>query len=182
MCVHGQWPLKQSVDLFLAWILTAHPLNRQFVWIGLFIVLKRKKSNKKSLVLNITWTHIRQYCVELMLAKYYLFYLCREQFHQSHQFAWQKADCLKHHCTIEPMSWKNVSTLTVRRRLCETGLNGRIALKKLGSCGSRHTRNSSEIKFFGLTNQSSKSLGQVGGSMCDEELVKELQFPVSHQS
>ena len=31
-------------------------------------------------------------------------------------------------------------------------------------------------------NQSSKSLGQIGGFMGSEELVKELQPPVSHQS
>ena len=30
-------------------------------------------------------------------------------------------------------------------------------------------------------NQSSKSLGQIGGYLCDEELVKEMQSPVSHQ-
>ena len=36
------------------------------------------------------------------------------------------------------------------------------------------------IKSFGLTNQSLKSLGQIKWSMCGEELVKELQNPVSH--
>ena len=30
--------------------------------------------------------------------------------------------------------------------------------------------------------QSSKSLGQIGGFMHDEELMKELQPPVSHQT
>ena len=48
----------------------------------------------------------------------------------SHQLVWQNADCSKHHWTAEPMSWKNVSTSTVRRRRCETGLYGRIAVKK----------------------------------------------------
>ena len=39
------------------------------------------------------------YCVELLLARCFLFYVCRGQFHQSHQLAWQKANCLKHHWT-----------------------------------------------------------------------------------
>ena len=43
---------------------------------------------------------------------------------------WQKADCYKHHCTTELISWKNVSISTVRRRLCEAGLYGRNAVKK----------------------------------------------------
>ena len=39
--------------------------------------------------------------------------------------------CVKeHHCTIKPMSWKNSSTSTVRRRLCEASLYSRIAVKK----------------------------------------------------
>ena len=44
-----------------------------------------------SLVLNMnkmlhystSWTHIKLYHVELLLARYYQFYLCRGQFHQS---------------------------------------------------------------------------------------------------
>ena len=46
------------------------------------------------------------YCIELLFARYYLFYLCRGQFHQSHQLAWQNVDCSKHHCTTETMFWK----------------------------------------------------------------------------
>ena len=42
-------------------------------------------------------------------------------------------------------------------------------------------RDSSGIKSSDLMNQSLKSLGQIGGSMCDEELVKELQSSVLHQ-
>ena len=40
---------------------------------------------------------------------------------------------------------------------------------------------SSGMKFFGLTNQTLKSLAQIGGSTCSEELMKELQSPISHQ-
>ena len=41
-----------------------------------------------------------------------------------------------------------------------------------GSSRPRHTKSgqqSNEIKSFGLTNQSSKSLGQIGGFMCGKE-------------
>ena len=41
-----------------------------------------------------------------MLARYYLFYLYWGQFRQNHQLAWKKTDCLKHHCTAEPMLCK----------------------------------------------------------------------------
>ena len=46
-----------------------------------------------------------------------------------------------------------------------------------GSSGLRHTKTgqqSSRITSFGLMNQNLKSLGQIEGSMCGEELVKEL--------
>ena len=47
------------------------------------------------------------------------------------RFMWQKTDCSKYHSTTEPMSWKkNVSTSTVRRKLCEAGLYSRIAVNK----------------------------------------------------
>ena len=51
-----------------------------------------------------------------------------------------------------------------------------------GSSGPKHTetkQQSSGIKSFGLMNQSLKSLGQIGGSICSEELVKKLQPLVS---
>ena len=73
---------------------------------------------------------MRLYCVELLLARNYMFYLYRGQFHRSQQLAWRKADRYKYHCIIEPMPWKNVTTSTVRRRLCEAELYGRIAIKK----------------------------------------------------
>ena len=100
----------------------------------------------------------------------------------------KKADCSERHCTTEPKSWKKVLTSAVRRRLSKAGLYGRIAVKKLllrkqnnvKRC-TKTGQQSSGIKSFGLTNQSSKSLGQIGGSMCGEELVKELKPPVSHQ-
>ena len=66
-----------------------------------------------------------------LLARNYLFYLHRGQFHQSHQLVWQKANCSKHSQTPEPMLWKNVSTSAVRRRHCEAGLYGRNTVKKL---------------------------------------------------
>ena len=53
-----------------------------------------------------------------------------------------------------------------------------------GSSGPRYTKTGQEnigIKSFGLTNQTLKSLSQIGGCMCSEELVKDLQPPVSHQ-
>ena len=52
------------------------------------------------------------------------------------------------------------------------------------SCDSRYKKTgqeSSGIKSFGLTNQNLKSLGQIGGYMYDEELMKKLQPPVSHK-
>ena len=105
----------------------------------------------------------------------------------SHQLAWQKTDCSKHHCTTESMILKNVSTSTVRRRLYEAGLYDRIAVKnhcwgsKIISKGSgepRHTKTgqqTSRIKSFRL--QSSKSLGQIGGFMGSKESVKKQQHP-----
>ena len=48
-----------------------------------------------------------------------------------------------------------------------------------GSSRSRHTKTGQErtgAKSFGITNQNLKSLGQIEGSTCDEELVKELQI------
>ena len=38
-------------------------------------------------------------------------------------------------------------------------------------------QHSNRIKSFKLTNQNSKSLDQIGGSMCGKELIKELQPP-----
>ena len=38
----------------------------------------------------------------------------------------------------------------------------------------------SEIKSFGLTHQSLKSFVQIGGSICGEVFVKELQTPAKH--
>ena len=58
----------------------------------------------KSYIITPFWTHIRLYCVELLIAKYYLFYLCRGQCY----LMWQKADCSKNHCTTEPMLQKNI--------------------------------------------------------------------------
>ena len=78
-------------------------------------------------------------------------------------------------------------------RLCEAGLYSRIAAKKLLL---RKQNNIKKLqwakvlnywiiqkgnKLFGLTNQSSTSLGRIGGSMCNEGLVKKLQSLVSHQ-
>ena len=51
-----------------------------------------------------------------------------------------------------------------------------------GSSGLRRTKTgqqSSGIKSFGQTNQSSKSLAQIGESTCGEKMVKELQPPIS---
>ena len=99
----------------------------------------------------------------------YLFYLWRGQFHHSHQLAWQKADCSKHHCTTEPMLWKNRLISTARRRLWEVSVYDRIAVNKplltkqnnfkrfLGSRLTMTGYNSSGIKSFGLKNQGSKS-------------------------
>ena len=53
----------------------------------------------------------------------------RGQFYQSLQLAWQKTNYSWYYCTTEPMSWKNLSTSTVRRRLSEAALYGRIAIK-----------------------------------------------------
>ena len=44
--------------------------------------------------------------------------------------SWQNADCSKDHRTTESMSWKNVSTSTVKKRLCEIGLYSRISISK----------------------------------------------------
>ena len=76
---------------------------------------------------------------------------------------------------------KIVSTSIVRRRLCEIGLYDRTAVKKPLKQNNvkRHTKTRQEsgrIKSFELMNQSLKSLGQIGGSICSEELVKELQL------
>ena len=59
--------------------------------------------------------------------------------------------------------------------------------KTMSKCSSGPTHaktgwESSGIKSFELTNQSSKSLDQIRGSMCGEEFMKELQPPVSHHS
>ena len=72
--------------------------------------------------------HIRIFLLNYCLLDIACFYLCREQFHQS---LWkEKTNCSKHHCSTEPMTWKNASTSTVRRSLREAGLYGRIAIKK----------------------------------------------------
>ena len=55
----------------------------------------------------------------------------KRQFYESHQFVWQKGNCFKYHCTPEPISWKNVSTPTMRKISCEAGLQSRAAVKKL---------------------------------------------------
>ena len=52
---------------------------------------------------KITLDHIvLNYC----LLDTICFYQCNRQFHHNYQLAWQKADCSKHYCTTEPMSWK----------------------------------------------------------------------------
>ena len=53
-----------------------------------------------------------------------------------------------------------------------------------GSSGPRCTKNeqlSCGLKSFGLTNQSLKIFGQIGGSMCGEKLMKKLQPPELHK-
>ena len=53
-----------------------------------------------------------------------------------------------------------------------------------GSSDTRYSKagqKSSRIKPFGLTNQSLKSFGEIGESMCSEELMKELWPPLLHQ-
>ena len=47
------------------------------------------------------------------------------------QLTLQKAECFKHHSTIEPTSGKNLPTSSVRKGLFEAGLYGRITVKKL---------------------------------------------------
>ena len=70
----------------------------------------------------------------------------------------------------------------MRRRLCEAGLYSRITVEEAKQCqkalvgqGAQRLDNRGVgIKSFGLTNQSSKNYGQTEGSICGEELVKEL--------
>lgn len=54
----------------------------------------------------------------------------RGQFHQSHQLAWQKFDCSKHHCTTEPMLWKKKASTSTVKIFWESGIYGKIAVKK----------------------------------------------------
>ena len=52
------------------------------------------------------------------------------------------------------------------------------------SSGPKHTKTGqkdSGIKFIGQTNQSSKHFGQIGESMCGDELVKE-QYHTSRKT
>ena len=118
----------------------------------------------------------------------------QRQIHQIHQLALEKAD-YKRLFTTEPMSWT----------ICRHPLWGEdsVKLAQMSELLSRNhywgsktiSENSSELKrtktrqyniginFFGVTNQSSKFLGQIVGvgSMHGEDLVKELQHSVSHQ-
>ena len=68
-----------------------------------------------------------------LLARFYLFYVCRGQFHQNHQFAWQKADCSKQHCITETMSWKKMCQHPLWED-CEAGLYGRITVEEEKQC------------------------------------------------
>ena len=110
---------------------------------------------------------------------------CRVQFHQSHQLAWQKADCSKYHCTTEQMSLKCVNNYCEETAL---KLAFMIALLSRNNCwgsktmwkgcsgpsAQRLNNSTSGMKFFGLTNKSSKSFDQIEVSTCGEELEKEL--------
>ena len=78
------------------------------------------------------------------------------------------------------LSNKNVSTSTVKRRLCEAGLHGRITVSSGPRCTKTGQKNCG-IKSFRLMNQSLKSIGQIGGSTCGERLVKECNPLISHQ-
>ena len=91
------------------------------------------------------------------------------------------------------MSWKNVSTSTLKRRLCKAGLYSRIAVKKpllrkqnnvkRFQWANAHKDSIIEQRNKVIWNDESKFeiLGQVEGSIYGEELMKELQNPVSHQ-
>ena len=134
--------------------------------------------------LEVTWP----YCVELRHARYYPFYWGRDQFHRGHHLASQKAEWSQHHCTTETISWKNVSTSTVRRRLCEADLYKKQLLRKQNNIKSlqwNETRKDWTIEQCNKVNWTDESkfeiFGDIGGSICGEELMKELQPPVSHQ-
>ena len=108
------------------------------------------------------------------------------EFHQNQQLAWLNIYCSLLHWTTEPMFCKNDSTSTSRRTLWswltwqdwnQNHCSGSKTMSK-GSSGPTHTCTGSyEIKSFGLTNQSLKPFGLIGGSMSDKGLVKEMQPP-----
>ena len=115
---------------------------------------------------------MRLYCVELLLARYFLFYVCRGQFHQSYQLAWQKDDYTKYHCTIESMMWKNCVNIQCEEKTlwswpiwqncCQENNWGSKTMSK-GSRGPKCTKTGqrrSGTKPFGLKNQSLKYLGR----------------------
>ena len=123
-----------------------------------------------------------------VLATYYLFYLCSGHFHQL--LDWERNRRLFQ--TVQQnqtnIHEKNVSKSTVRSRLCEAGLylgnwyqattveGAKQFQKTLVGQGSQLNRG---IKSLRRKNQSSKSFGRIGGSICVEELLKELQ-PLYH--
>ena len=86
-----------------------------------------------------------------------------------------------------------MSTSTVRRKLSEASLCSRIAEKISLLRKQNNIKRFLRVKVhkdwtidqsknsYGLMNQSSKSFAQIGGSMCSEELVKEMHPPESYQ-
>lgn len=250
------------------------------------LVLSMNKTFFQKLHYSTTWTHIRLYCVELLLVKYYLFYLCcqctlpsreicyfsklKPKFcnfffriktffstkYPKHVIVYLNTDKIslfykKKDIQAEKLKkrnpdlqWivllgdirkrdktrpkaatraednfirvtslrdrsltapnitaqlnqcheKNVSTSIVRRRLCKAGLYGRIAVKKplwrnqnnvkrfqRAKVYKEWTREQWNKKILWTNKSKFKSLCQIGGSMCSEDLVIERQSPVSHQ-
>ena len=152
-----------------------------------FFSSEYKWNSFQKLHYTANWTHIRLYCDELLLVRYYLFYLCRKQFNQLqacvtegwllHTSLYNLINVMKKCFNIH--SQKTLWSWPIWQSCCqETTVKSKTMLE--GSSGPRHAK-SNGIKLFELTNPSSKPLAQIGGFLCSEELVKKLQSPISHQ-
>ena len=106
---------------------------------GTFIFIF-KEHERTILHKTTTWSHIRLYCIGLLLARYYLFYLWRGQFHQS--TACVREGWLLHASSLH--NWTNVVKACVNIHCEEATLwslaswqqfshinSSRIAVKKL---------------------------------------------------
>ena len=158
------------------------------------LVLSMKKTFSKSFLIPPLELTLDNIVLNYCLLDSVCFTYAEDSFLRITSWRDRKLACSKHHCTTEPMSLKVcqqplwVGDSVKLSSMAELSLRNhcwRIKTMSKSSSELRHTKIEQQRrgrKSFELMNQCSKYFGQIGGSICGEELVKELQPYVLQQT